>query len=147
MSDLKAALGEAAAAAFAAEGLSPDYGRVTPSDRPDLADFQCNGALAAAKAAKANPRDIAMRVVERLKGDPRLASLEIAGPGFINFNLADQTLSDRANAIAADERAGSELVATPRRVVVDYAGPNVARCANTALRMSATTRSPSQLTQ
>ena len=127
MSDLKAALGEAAAAAFAAEGLSPDYGRVTPSDRPDLADFQCNGALAAAKAAKANPRDIATRVVERLKADPRLTSLEIAGPGFINFNLADQTLSDRANAIAADERAGSELVATPRRVVVDYAGPNVAK--------------------
>lgn len=127
MSDLKSALGEAAAAAFAAEGLSADYGRVTASDRPDLADFQCNGALAAAKAAKANPRDIAARVVERLKDDPRLASIEIAGPGFINFKLADAALSDRANAIAADERAGAEVVADPRRVVVDYAGPNVAK--------------------
>lgn len=127
MSDLKAALGEAAAAAFAAEGLSADYGRVTASDRPDLADFQCNGALAAAKQAKANPREIAARVVERLKADPRLASLEIAGPGFINFKLADGALSDRAAAIAADPRAGAETVAAPRRVVVDYAGPNVAK--------------------
>lgn len=127
MSDLKAALGEAAAAAFAAEGLSADYGRVTASDRPDLADFQCNGALAAAKQAKANPREIAARVVERLKADPRLASLEIAGPGFINFKLADAALSDRAAAIAADPRAGAETVAAPRRVVVDYAGPNVAK--------------------
>jgi arginyl-tRNA synthetase len=127
MSDLKAALGEAAAAAFAAEGLSSDYGRVTASDRPDLADFQCNGALAAAKAAKANPRDIAGRVVARLKDDARLASLEIAGPGFINFKLSDAALADRANQIAADPRAGAETVADPRRVVVDYAGPNVAK--------------------
>jgi len=127
MSDLKAALGEAAAAAFAAEGLSADFGRVTPSDRPDLADFQCNGALAAAKQAKANPREIATRVVDRLKADPRLASIDIAGPGFINFKLADAALSDRANAVAADDRAGAEVVASPRRVVVDYAGPNVAK--------------------
>ncbi len=127
MSDLKAALGEAAAAAFAAEGLSADYGRVTASDRPDLADFQCNGALAAAKAAKANPREIAGRVVGRLKDDPRLASLEIAGPGFINFRLADAALADRANAVAGDERAGAGIVDQPRRVVVDYAGPNVAK--------------------
>jgi arginyl-tRNA synthetase len=127
MSDLKTELGEAAAAAFAAEGLSAEFGRVTASDRPDLADFQCNGALSAAKAAKANPREIAARVVERLKGDPRLASIEIAGPGFINFKLADTALADRASAIAADERTGSELVAEPRRVVVDYAGPNVAK--------------------
>jgi arginyl-tRNA synthetase len=127
MSDLKAALGEAAAAAFVAEGLSADYGRVTASDRPDLADFQCNGALAAAKAAKANPREIATRVAERLKDDPRLASLEVAGPGFINFKLADGALAERANVIAADARAGAEVVAEPRRVVVDYAGPNVAK--------------------
>jgi len=127
MSDLKAALGEAAAAAFAAEGLSADLGRVTPSDRPDLADFQCNGALAAAKQAKANPREIAGRIVERLKDDPRLASIDIAGPGFINFKLADGALSERANAIAGDERAGAETVAAPRRVVIDYAGPNVAK--------------------
>ena len=127
MSDLKRSLSEAAAAAFQAAGLSPDFGRVTASDRPDLADFQCNGALAAAKSAKRNPREIAVQVVEQLKADPRLASVEIAGVGFINMRVSAQALSDRANAIAADERAGSELLAEPRRVLIDYAGPNVAK--------------------
>ena len=73
MNDLKRSLSEAAAAAFQAAGLPPEFGRVTASDRPDLADFQCNGALAAAKSAKRNPREIAAQVVETLKGDPRLA--------------------------------------------------------------------------
>jgi arginyl-tRNA synthetase len=127
MPDLKRILGEAVSAAFAAEGLPRELGRVGPSDRPDLADFQSNGALAAAKAAKANPREIATRVAERLKADPRLASVEVAGPGFINLKLTDQALSDRAGEIAADPRSGGETVATPRRVLVDYAGPNVAK--------------------
>ncbi len=127
MSDLKTALGEAVSAAFAAEGLPADLGRVTPSDRPDLADFQCNGALAAAKAAKRNPREIAAAVVARLAGSPMLAGIEIAGPGFVNLKISDQALSDRARQIAADARAGAEIVARPRRVIVDYAGPNVAK--------------------
>ncbi|HYD44926.1 MAG TPA: arginine--tRNA ligase, partial [Phenylobacterium sp.] len=127
MSDLKSALGEAVGAAFAGAGLSAELGRVTPSDRPDLADFQCNGALAAAKAAKRNPREIAQQVAEALKGDPRLAAVEIAGPGFINLKLAESALSARANEIAADPRLGAGLVATPRRVMVDYGGPNVAK--------------------
>ena len=127
MSDLKRSLSEAAAAAFQAAGLSPDFGRVTASDRPDLADFQCNGALAAAKSAKRNPREIAVQVVDILKTDPRLASVEIAGVGFINMRVSAQALATRANAIAADPRAGAEPVAHPRRVLVDYAGPNVAK--------------------
>ena len=75
MTDLRTTLGEAVGAAFAAEGVDPALARVTPSDRPDLADFQSNGALAAAKALKANPRELAGRVAERLAGDPRLASV------------------------------------------------------------------------
>jgi arginyl-tRNA synthetase len=127
MSDLKRSLSEAAAAAFQAAGLSPDFGRVTASDRPDLADFQCNGALAAAKSAKRNPREIAVQVVDILKTDPRLASVEIAGVGFINMRVSDDALAARANEIAADPRAGAEPLANPRRVLVDYAGPNVAK--------------------
>nr|B0T019.1 RecName: Full=Arginine--tRNA ligase; AltName: Full=Arginyl-tRNA synthetase; Short=ArgRS [Caulobacter sp. K31] len=127
MSDLKRSLSEAAAAAFQAAGLSPDFGRVTASDRPDLADFQCNGALAAAKSAKRNPREIAVQVVDVLKADPRLASVEIAGVGFINMRVSTDALSIRANEIAADPRAGAEPLAHPRRVLVDYAGPNVAK--------------------
>jgi arginyl-tRNA synthetase len=127
MTDLKTALGEAVSAAFAAVGAPPELGRVTPSDRPDLADFQSNGALAAAKRLGKNPREIAAAVAERLAGDPRLAAVEIAGPGFINLKLTDAALSGRARAIAADPRAGAAAVAQPRRVIVDYGGPNVAK--------------------
>lgn len=70
MSDLKARLGRSAGAAFVALGLDPGLGRVTGSDRPDLADFQCNGAMAAAKAHGRNPRDLALAVAERLRADP-----------------------------------------------------------------------------
>ncbi|WP_417232607.1 arginine--tRNA ligase [Brevundimonas sp.] len=128
MTDLKSSLGEAVAAAFAAEGVDAALARVTVSDRPDLADFQSNGALAAAKALKANPRELAGRVAERLKADPRLSLVEVAGPGFINFKLTDAALAERAATVAADaERAGAAAVATPRRVIIDYAGPNVAK--------------------
>jgi arginyl-tRNA synthetase len=128
MTDLKSSLGEAVAAAFAAEGVDAALARVTVSDRPDLADFQSNGALAAAKALKANPRELAGRVAERLKADPRLAAVEVAGPGFINFKLTDAALAERAAAVAADtQRTGAAPVATPRKVIIDYAGPNVAK--------------------
>ncbi len=128
MTDLKTALGEAVAAAFAAEGVDSALARVTTSDRPDLADFQSNGALAAAKALKANPRELATRVAERLSSDPRLASVEVAGPGFINFKLSDTTLAERAAQVASDaDHAGASIVTVPRKVVIDYAGPNVAK--------------------
>jgi arginyl-tRNA synthetase len=127
MRDIAAALGEAASRAFAEAGLEARYGRVTPSDRPELADFQVNGALAAAKAAGRNPREIAADVAERLRGDARLASVEVAGPGFINLRVTDAALAERAETIAVDLRSGGSEVATPRRVLVDYGGPNVAK--------------------
>ncbi|MEJ6790103.1 arginine--tRNA ligase [Brevundimonas sp. BR2-1] len=128
MTDLRTVLGEAVGAAFAAEGVDPTLARVTPSDRPDLADFQSNGALAAATALKANPRELASRVADRLSGDPRLSSVEVAGPGFINLRLADAALSARAAEVAADpDHSGASPVAAPRKVVIDFAGPNVAK--------------------
>ena len=127
MSDLKRGLSEAAYAAFEALGLPGELGRVTASDRPDLADFQVNGALPAAKQARKNPREIAQAVAARLEADPRLRSVEVAGPGFVNLRVGDAALAARAQAIAADPRAGAETVAPPRRVIVDYAGPNVAK--------------------
>ncbi|WP_372706904.1 arginine--tRNA ligase [Brevundimonas sp.] len=128
MTDLRTVLGEAVGAAFAAEGVDPALARVTPSDRPDLADFQSNGALAAAKALKANPRELAGRVAERLQGDARLSSVEVAGPGFINLKVADATLAARAAEVANDvDHSGAALVADPRKVVIDFAGPNVAK--------------------
>ncbi len=127
MSDLRSGLGEAVGAAFAALGLPAELGRVTPSDRPDLADFQCNGALAAAKAAKRNPREIATAVAAALEGHPMIASVEVAGPGFINFKAAAPALSDRANALTVDSRIGVCPADPARRVLVDYGGPNVAK--------------------
>jgi arginyl-tRNA synthetase len=127
MSDLRSGLSEAAAAAFAALGLPEGFGRVTASDRPDLADFQCNGALAAAKAEKRNPREIATAVAAALADHRDIASVEIAGPGFINLRVSQEALSRRARELVADPRAGATLVETPRKVLVDYAGPNVAK--------------------
>ena len=127
MSDLRSALGEAAGAAFGNLGLPEGLGRVTPSDRPDLADFQCNGALAAARADARNPREIAAAVAETLAGHASLSSVEVAGPGFINLRLSDAALSVRAAALAADDRAGASRTPRPRKVIVDYAGPNVAK--------------------
>jgi len=127
MTDLKGALGEAVAAAFVAAGLSAEYGRVTLSDRPDLADFQCNGALIGAKPSKRNPREIAIAVTEHLAGNPLLASAEIAGLGFINLRVSTLALSERAARIAADPRIGARRGERSRRVIIDYGGPNVAK--------------------
>ena len=127
MSDLKGRLAGAVAAAFVAEGLDAAHARVSASDRPDLADFQSNGALAAAKAQRANPRELAGRIAARLEGDPALASVEVAGPGFINLRVSQAALTQRVRELAADLLAGAEPVREPRRVVIDYAGPNVAK--------------------
>ncbi len=127
MTDLRRSLSEAVAAVFVAQGLPAELGRVTASDRPDLADFQCNGALAAAKVARKPPREIAATVVDALAGRAELQSVEIAGLGFINMRVSADTLSARAREIAADARAGATEVAEPRRVIVDYGGPNVAK--------------------
>ncbi|ESQ76785.1 arginine--tRNA ligase [Asticcacaulis sp. AC402] len=125
--DFRSQLTATAGAAFAAEGFDVTAGRVQPSDRPDLADFQCNGALAVAKAAKANPREVATRIQARLSDDVRLDSLEIAGPGFLNFKLNDVALSERVNVIAGDRRLGAPAVAQKRKVIIDFGGPNVAK--------------------
>jgi len=128
MTDLRTELGEAVAAAFAAEGVDAGLARVTTSDRPDLADFQSNGALAAAKALKANPRELATRVAVRLASDPRLTAVEVAGPGFINLTLSNEALARRAQDVADDAAlSGALKVARPRKVIVDFAGPNVAK--------------------
>jgi arginyl-tRNA synthetase len=127
MTGLASRLREAVAAAFAAEGVPADLVKVTPSDRPDLADFQSNAALAAAKALKANPRELATRVAERLSGDPALERVEVAGPGFLNLTASPAALAERATQTATEPMRGASAVTAPRRVVIDYAGPNVAK--------------------
>jgi arginyl-tRNA synthetase len=122
MTGLTAELSAIAKAAFAAEGLPEALGQVQVSDRPDLAQFQCNGALAAAKIAKANPRAIAEKVATRLKANPLFAKVEIAGAGFINLDVTDAALSQRARAFDSAPAAG-----TAKSMVIDFGGPNIAK--------------------
>lgn len=113
--------------AFKEEGLEPTFGRVTFSDRPDLAQFQCNGAMAAAKAAKQNPRAVAEKIIARLQANEIFEKLEIAGPGFINLTLKDNVLSEHVSAIASDSKSGAVDLSKSETVILDYGGPNIAK--------------------
>lgn len=116
-----------AGAAFAAEGYDPSLGAVRVSDRPDLAQFQCNGALAAAKAAKLNPRAVGEKIAARLKSEPVFSDVTLAGPGFINLTLTDAALGERLSRVAADARLGGWKFPASETIVLDYGGPNVAK--------------------
>jgi arginyl-tRNA synthetase len=120
-------LSSAAGEAFVALGLEASLGAMRRSDRPDLADFQCNGAMAAGKKLGKNPREIADGVVAALRGVDAVASADVAGPGFINVKLSGAALSARAQQVADDARSGAGRVAEPRRVVIDFGGWNVAK--------------------
>lgn len=113
--------------AFAAEGLPAAMGAVRLSDRPDLAQFQCNGAMTAAKAAKKNPRAVAEAVVARLQQNPIFEKIEIAGPGFINLVLTDALLSQHLGDVAQDSRCGSVPLVQGQTMILDYGGPNIAK--------------------
>jgi len=127
MKSLSAELTAIAQAAFAAEGLSSELGSVQISDRPDLAQFQCNGALPAAKAAKQNPRAIAEKIAARLKAEPIFSKVEIAGPGFINLNITDDAVVSRIVAMAKDGRLGAPETGYGKSAVIDFGGANVAK--------------------
>ncbi|HUO92724.1 MAG TPA: arginine--tRNA ligase [Rhizomicrobium sp.] len=127
MTSLTAELSAIVGAAFEAEGFPAALGAVGVSDRPDLAQFQCNGALAAAKQAKANPREIANRIAARLKADPVFAKVDIAGPGFINLDMADGALQQRVRDMDGDARLGAPKTGEGKSLVIDFGGPNVAK--------------------
>jgi len=114
-------------AAFATLGLDPSHGEVVVSQRPDLAQFQCNGALAAAKAAGTDPRRMAEDVVAALGDTSVFAELSIAGPGFLNISVTDEHLGAHIAAIADDARLGVTAPVRSLRVLVDYGGPNMSK--------------------
>ncbi len=123
--DLSDAFGDA----FVALGLDRGLGEVVRSQRPDLAQFQCNGALPGAKQAGRNPRELAQEVIDALADQDRFADLSIAGPGFINITLADEVLGAHLSDIAADDRLGVPSL-HPERVLIDFGGYNVAKAAH-----------------
>ena len=113
--------------AFQAEGVDRSFGDVVVSQRPELADYQCNGALAAARSAGRKPREIAEGVAGRIDAPGHIASVEIAGPGFLNIVVTDGRLADSVSDMVRSERLGVEEIDDDRTVVVDYGGPNMSK--------------------
>ena len=122
LSELSGIVGEA----FAAEGIDPSYGEVVVSQRPEFGQFQANGSMAAGKVAGLAPRELAQRIADRLAPHPMLTKVEVAGPGFINLFVTDETLAAVTQRAIDDPRLGVGESET-QTVVVDYAGPNVAK--------------------
>ena len=113
-------------AAFVAAGYEASFGRVNVSNRPDLCEYQCNGALAAAKQYKCAPIKIAQAVVEQLDASD-YDLVEAVMPGFINLKLSGAFLSKYLEEMRTAEGFGVEKVGTGKKVVIDYGGPNVAK--------------------
>lgn len=114
-------------AAFQEAGYDASYGKVTVSNRPDLGEYQCNGAMPAAKAYRKAPIQIAEAVAAQLTSKPAFASVEAVMPGFLNLKLSPAYVSDYLNEMAAAEQFGLEPEENPRTIVIDYGGPNVAK--------------------
>ena len=113
--------------AFAKLGLDSKFALVKVSDRPDLSDFQCNGALALAKSEKKNPREIATQIADILATDADFAKVSVDGPGFLNISVANEYIAKNMQNIADDKMLGVEKIDNLKTVVLDYGGPNVAK--------------------
>ena len=114
--------------AFVAAGYDAKYGKVTLSNRPDLCEYQCNGAMAAAKEYKCAPFMISDKIAEALSGNPMFAMAESVKPGFLNIKISNEYLAEYLNSMQKDEgRYGCEKAAEPKTIMIDYGGPNVAK--------------------
>ena len=113
--------------AFEAAGLEASLGKVTVSNRPDLCEYQCNGAMPAAKQAHRPPLELAQAVAAQLEGETMFARVEAVKPGFLNLTLDPAYLRDYVARMAQDARFGLEPEAQPKTIVMDYGGPNVAK--------------------
>ena len=120
-------ISEKVAAAFEAAGYESEYGRVTVSNRPDLCEYQCNGALPAAKRYHKAPIQIAGDVAAKLAGDPAFLEVQAAMPGFLNLRLAPAFLAAWLEEFRGAPRFGVEPDPKAGSVVIDYGGANVAK--------------------
>ena len=113
-------------AAFEEAGYDRSYGRVTVSNRPDLCEYQCNGALAAAKQYHCAPIKIAQAVVEKLNAED-YSLVEAVNPGFINLKLSGHFLKEYLETMRTAPKFGAAQIGAGKTVVVDYGGANVAK--------------------
>ncbi len=113
--------------AFEEAGYRADFAKVTLSNRPDLCEYQCNGALAAAKTYKKAPIMIANDVVAKLTESSIFSEVQAVNPGFVNLKLSGTYLADYLKEMQADENLSIEKAAHPKKIILDYGGPNVAK--------------------
>ena len=113
--------------AFTAAGYDAKFAKVTVSNRPDLCEYQCNGAMAAAKTYKKAPIMIANDIVANLQDSECFAQVDTVNPGFINLKLKSSFVTAFLNEMAGDDTLGVEKEANPKTILIDYGGPNVAK--------------------
>lgn len=113
--------------AFTAAGYDAKFAKVTVSNRPDLCEYQCNGAMAAAKTYKKAPIMIANDIVANLQDSECFAQIDVVNPGFINLKLKSSFVTAFLNEMAGDDTLGVEKEANPKTILIDYGGPNVAK--------------------
>lgn len=113
--------------AFDSLNLDKKFAFVKVSDRPDLSDFQCNGALALAKQEHKNPREIAAQIAQVLQADADFSKISVDGPGFLNMSLSDAFIAKALEQMSTDSNLGIGTVDSPHTVVLDFGGPNVAK--------------------
>ncbi len=118
---------EEAVGAFAACGYDGKYAHVTASNRPDLCEFQCNGALAAAKEYKKPPMAIAQEIASKLENSSIFSSVEAVKPGFLNIRVRESFLADYLCQMMDAEHYGNELADQKKTIMIDYGGPNIAK--------------------
>lgn len=112
--------------AFKAAGFDENAGKVSISNRPDLCEYQCNGAMALAKQLHTAPINVANAVCEKLASSDVFSKVEAVMPGFINMNVNDEFIAGYVAKMAEEEKFGMELP-KKRTIIVDYGGPNVAK--------------------
>ncbi len=127
MKEILSLIKEEVTAAFVASGYDEKYGYVSISNRPDLCEYQCNGAMAAAKEYKKAPIAIATEVCEKLVDNAMFSSVEACPPGFLNIKVSEDFLANYVGDMLEDERLGMDLVERPKTIMIDYGGPNVAK--------------------
>lgn len=113
--------------AFTAAGYDAKFAKVTVSNRPDLCEYQCNGAMAAAKTYKKAPIMIANDIVANLQDSECFAQVDAVNPGFINLKLKSSFVTAFLNEMAGDDTLGVEKEVNPKTILIDYGGPNVAK--------------------
>ncbi len=114
-------------AAFERAGYAKELGKVTISNRPDLCEYQCNGAMAGAKQFHKAPMMIAQDVVKELEGSQVFEKVDFVAPGFLNLNVSGDLLKNYLNEMASDEKFGVPAPEKVRTIMIDYGGPNVAK--------------------